>query len=197
MALFRFKLSDILIEKLCLVLHVFRENNVPDDVFWYMIKPYGKVEKKDIFIYDNDDKKFVSMFEYGHDLKIKVRDKWNMFEIEFLKNICPSRKLWMFRDGIVKTNKLGNQNVIIQNNADTYTLFSFSNNSFESYLCRIQLDDNFVLNVDNNCVNKIIRNGAILLCKKSHWVRCSQLLNLNQYYLIRQKFNITGFFMDC
>ncbi len=193
-----FRLSDDLHEKLCLVLHVFRENNMPDDVFWYMIKPFFRVNMNDLCLYDNDDKKFTSIFEYGLDFKIKIRDKWNMLEMDLLKNTHKFIHKWNIAIGIAQKNKSGNLNIMMQVKVDTYIIFTFSDNKVDVYLFCIQFNKNFKFTLDDDEINNIIKEKAQLLFTNHKFCRHYALIELNHLKLLKQKFNIkSSLFIDC
>ncbi len=71
---FKFGLTSLLIEKLCLVQYVFRKNGLPDDVFWYMLEPLFKTNKNDVSTWYED--KFVSLYRYDYDFNIIIKHVW-------------------------------------------------------------------------------------------------------------------------
>lgn len=198
MASFRFKLSGTLIEKLCMVQFTFRKNSIPDDVFWYMIKLSMKIDMHDVCVYDDDNKNFVSMFEYGPDLKIKVRDKWNMLDMDGLKRIYENTHKWNSTIGFVQKNKLGELNIIMQYREDTYTIFTFSDNILKTNLCCVKFNEDSQFTWYDDKVNDIIERRALLLFSYYRFCQNFSLIEFKHLKLLKQKFNIQkALFMDC
>lgn len=73
----KIQLSNALIHKLCLVQYIFRKNALPDDVFWYMIKPQLQTDITDVCVWYWGE--FMSILEYGPNFNVTIKDDGYMF----------------------------------------------------------------------------------------------------------------------
>lgn len=162
----KFRLSSELVSKLCLVQHVFRKNGLPNDVFWYMLEPLFKTDmKKDVCVWS--DNGFVSMFEYGYNFDVVLKDEYDVFGdyfVKFIKNkmFLPDIYGKYNRSSICDTHKkiitLHTCN-ITHNKLPIHTLFSFSKYNVNGYICYVKTE-NETCNMNLKEICKILKIEA-------------------------------------
>jgi hypothetical protein len=159
--MFKFKLSNRLIEKFCLILHVFRENGVPGDVFWYMLKPLFKTNIYNVYTWEND--KFVSVFEYEYNFNVAIRNEYDMFNhtrmltYNYFK-LCKNDYQSFYTYG--NTAFLISRKVI--DDIPLYTIFKFCERNINVYVCFNEIDNNdsIMKSIDENYIKNIIKKNA-------------------------------------
>jgi hypothetical protein len=193
--LMKFELSQQLIKKLCMVNWVFIKNGVPDDVFKYVITPLFPSNTIDnVFIFDVTTKKFTSMFEYGYDFNVVLKNEWTkygnndigrslsnnaIYNLNFTNNHSGKSVLRMC--GINNTHYT---HMIYYNNEYSkhlHTMFSFLHDNVEChtfYVKQISEDD-------INVVDKVIENN---LLKFSGYLIKSNLWHKKYLELLKNKY---------
>ncbi len=153
----KFKLSPTLKENLCLVLHAFRENNVPDDVFWYMLKPLFKTNQ--VNAYKLLNKKMVSIFEYDNKFNVIGNNHYGYEQRQLIKfamrNILKSSRRFVnsyYDLGVLQLLSYHD------NNAQIFSIFRITNKHIIPYIFCLK-PTNF--NYDD--INDIIQYDATQL----------------------------------
>lgn len=153
----KFKLSPTLNENLCLVLHVFRENNVPDDVFWYMLRPIFKTNQTDIYTLHN--KKMISIFEYDYKFNVIANCHCGYEQrrtvVDSMKNILKHTTKFVSSDYNFGVLQLVSY---CDNEAQIYSLFRITNQHISPFIFCLKPK-----NINYDAIDDIIKHDAIQL----------------------------------
>lgn len=191
----KFRLSKDLIKKLCIVQLIFRKNGVPDDVFKYVITPlFPSNTIDDVFMFDETTKKFTSMFEYGYDFNVVLKNKWSKYGENDIGSYLSKNAHHNAQTAIIHNTK----SILRMCGIDTnhYTHMIYYNSEYSKYLHTMFsfLHDNvechtfYVKQIsedDMNVVDKVIENN---LLNFSGYLRKSGLWDKKYLDLLENKY---------
>lgn len=161
---FKFGVTNRLIKKLCLIQYIFRKNNVPDDVFWYILKPLFKTNKNNIYIWNG--KKFESVFVYDYDFKIIARHIYSGTNDKLINTISEYNNknfdCQKFFDAYIISNVMyfmvysgKHDNLVL------YNVFRISGKNICAYTFYNKYDDTNINNIDNDDIQNMINRNAL------------------------------------
>jgi len=159
----KFKLSLTLKEKLCLVLHVFRENNVPDDVFWYMVNPLFKTNRNDVYVWR--DNKFESIFVYEYNFNVVIKLDNYIFG-DVLSNELSNEHFKFGNSDYMNSYSLENATIlisrkIIDDTMPLYLMIIFCAGIINVYVCFSEIAKNeMIKDVDETYITNIITDNV-------------------------------------
>jgi hypothetical protein len=159
----KFRLSKDLIKKLCIVQLIFRKNNVPDDVFCYMITPlFEKSNINDIYVWYG---KFMSVYEYDCDFKVNVRKGWGDFSDGIVNTLQKFKQNTFLKGGFSGAYEQTNISHYISytytvDAPHLYVLFRITNKSTKGFVCYTDFGNEPYKHVNDEYINSIIKRKA-------------------------------------
>jgi hypothetical protein len=193
----KFGLSETLIEKLCLILHIFRKNDVPDDVFYYIINPFfSKIDATNVYTWIMEYKKFIGMMEYDYNFKIVLKDEWDHLDLTIVKYMTKYTHNDFYEKGVFGFTIILNECDVLHyvsytkrnDNLPIYSLFQISNDDVNIYVCYTDFN-NCKYDVNDDIVNDVIKKGYDAMYKEIYML---QVENINEAHLklLKKKIDI-------
>lgn len=172
----KFPISKTLFEKIWLIKFIFRKYNLPNEMYEHVMNPLFKSNINPVMIWSENDKKFVSMFEYAYKFSVVLNKKWKtIFNPKFMGYIArDSFKTEFTKDNFcwtVTDNNIIHEDGFINyfddfmlisyakrnKNESIYTLFTFSNDNIHVHACYTNYFNDLIF-ANENDMNDIIDN---------------------------------------